>query len=286
MIIDLEQGISIAQRSLYRTFVGADTEGVSTRELMREQAMHPSMSDVTYCDWGEGIDLAKDGPDIEVVTELIETRKPDVVMIDPVYKLFLGRNVNEQEELGAFISAIDKLRQKHQFAIILPMHPRKPPSQGGSFDMHSLYGNAIWSWWAETILMIKRGEGNETKLQFEKDRPGDLLNRAPWNLTYDIAKGFRKLPGPGGEDDEPRNWTDRVWQLVRKDSPRYLSRKEMVMVLNTGLSNIINATNNIEKGHAMGLEKYRGLVMSKEGSANLYAFQPVKPEVRIIEEDE
>lgn len=281
LIVDLEQGVSIAQQSVMKAFYPADYEpGESVPDIIDTMELGEHMDRIHYADWQEGVTLSEPGPDLDVLEEIIARERPDVVMVDPVYKLFMGSDTNENVVIGAFIREIDKLRVRYGFALILPMHPRKPPGAGGgTFTMHDLYGSAIWSWWAVVVLLLKRSVENTTELRFEKDRTATLPVFTKWTLEYTANEGFRRVMGEADESgvtSQPAH--RRIWGLLQQAAPTLLSRKDIEVALKIPPKTVIRATDRLAKAHADG--EYPGLVVDQGPSgANMYGFSSTSSKV-------
>lgn len=288
LIIDLEQGMSVAQRNVYQSFTGKEAKhGESVRDLAAGMSFGDHMHACLYCDWQEGVNLTQGTPDIEVVEELIDAERPDIVLVDPVYKLFLGANVNEQEVISAFIKAIDDLRAKYGFAVLLPMHPRKPmQGTGNRLTMHDLYGNAIWSWWAETVILVQRTTGNGTIMRFDKDRLGEMQAGEEWTLTYAPGKGFTRVL-KGGEDPGTLPAHEKVWRLLQEMNGELLSREDIQKMLGMPRPTVIKATSHLKQINELHGE-YDGLVITTgTNRGNLYAYRPSSEKLvmkKIVEE--
>ena len=273
LIIDLEQGISIAQQAVMKAFYPDDYDPMeSIPDLIDTTELGEHSERIRYADWQEGVTLSEAGPDLEVLEEEIAALRPDVVMIDPVYKLFMGSDTNENVVIGAFIREIDKLRVKYGFALIMPMHPRKPPNTGGTFTMHDLYGSAIWSWWAVVVILLKRSVENSTELRFEKDRTSTLPTFSKWTLTYTPRDGFRRLMGEADESgvtSQPAH--RRIWSLLQQSAPHMHTRKDLEITLKINPKTVIRATDRLAKAHDDG--EYPGLVVDVGPTgANVYGF--------------
>jgi hypothetical protein len=277
-IIDLEQGLSVAQRRVYEAFTGKPAVGVDLQEQMKLIKMSDNeWENVLYADWQEGVDLSNPGPDLDVVREFIESCKPDVVMIDPIYKLFMGSDLNEQVVISAFVREIQKLRNEHGFALILPMHPRKQGMNPTGLTMHDLYGAAIWSWWAEQIVMIHRPrETDGSRLTWEKDRLSESpIPGSKWNLEFEPGRGFRRVAGDA--PDKGDRWTDQIWQWLQKPEQRgkFFSTGQIKDALGIPKSSAERAFPSLARKKDMGLMD--GLIIRKDGRWHMYAYRPDNP---------
>ena len=274
-IIDLEQGLSVAQRRVYEAFVGRPTNGVPLRELMANVKMSDNeWEHVLYADWQEGVDLSSPGVGIDVVREYLEIARPDVVMIDPVYKLFMGSDLNEQVAISSFVREIQRLRTEYGFALILPMHPRKPGVAPQGLTMHDLYGSAVWSWWAEQIIMLRRPANSlQSILGFEKDRIGDgppIGSR--WNLDFTPGKGFRRAAEDAGDDQGSTRRRIWAWLQTPENRGRGFTRSEIQKALNIPESTAKTQLGEMKRMMEAG--RYEGLSIYRDGHPLVYAYKP------------
>jgi hypothetical protein len=280
LVIDLEQGVSIAQRRVYEAFTGEPVRQHDLTDLVADMDFPELWDRVIYADWQEGADLFEAGPDIELVDELLTEHKPDVVLIDPIYKLFMGRDMNEQVEISNFVREIQKLRTKHGFALLLPMHPRKMGQLAGNLSMQDLYGSMIWSAWAENIVMVQREEGNLTKLRWEKDRQGEspAVKGEKWTLTFEPGRGFRRDSSEA--DKRGPKLSERIWEFLQAPGRRgeWFTNKELAHYLGLGEDpqrTVAKATLRMEKRKAQDGTRYPGLRADHDRSGgNLYTYMP------------
>jgi hypothetical protein len=277
-IIDLEQGMSVAQRRAYESFTGDHLGLRHLPDIVADMDFPEFWERVSYADWQEGVDLSKPSAALEVVGEQIERQRPDVVMIDPIYKLFLGQNLNEQEVVSGFVKHIGELRRKYNFALLLPAHPRKMGQLGGSLSMHDLYGSAIWSWWAEIVVMVQREEGNVTKLRWEKDRLGEGPVGKTWTLTFEPGRGYRRDSLEA--DNRGPSISTRIWEFLQEPSRRgeWFTNKDLAHALRLGEDpqrSVAKATVRMEKRKMQDGTQYPGFRVDHEsGSEKLFTYMP------------
>lgn len=257
--LDLEQDVDTAKRRVGETWYGKKyVHGESDLIALMKDA--EEFERVTYYLWGEGVNLAEPGVGRDAFQQVIEERQPDVLVVDPLYKLLWG-NPNEAETIMKVVMFIDELRVKHGCAVVLPMHMRKPGKAGGAtFSMHDLYGAALWSWWAEVIVGLRRvGEGRQSELHFFKDRQGDLPMHTHWTISLDERLGWVN----DAESMSARTWENRIWEMLQKpeNTGRWMTRKEIKAWFGDEASEatIRNETQRMMKNRNMGVEAYRAL---------------------------
>lgn len=94
--------------------------------------------------------------------DTIEELRPEVVILDPVYK-FMSGSITDPNSVGNFVRSLDKLIADYNCALILLHHTRKPPvgqlqeASGASDDM---VGAQTFSSWADTVLKIQPKGGD------------------------------------------------------------------------------------------------------------------------------
>jgi hypothetical protein len=284
LIIDLEQGISIAQRRVYEAFTGYPVGHHDLLDLVADMDFGKHWENIIYADWQEGADLFEEGPDLELVDELLTEHAPDVVLIDPIYKIFMGRDMNEQVEISRFVKEIQKLRTKHGFALILPMHPRKQGQMSNGLSMQDLYGSMIWSAWAENIVMVQREEGNRTKLRWEKDRQGQspAVTGDKWTLTFEPGRGFRRSVD---EADEKRSATRDIWKFLQRIELKgvWFTRHELAEALDLTQDAVDQATKRMDKRKKEDGSEFPGLLSEERRGKRRYSYMPEGDDVVIDE---
>lgn len=242
VFVDLEQGVGVAQQAVMRALypkhyrkdvpVHEQVEGIDLGEVARR---------IHWCDWREGADVDGIGPMFEQLEKLIDEHEPALVVMDPVYKLMLGRNVNEAEVVGQLVSLIDGIRSRHpEVAWLIPMHPRKPPmGHGPALKTSDLYGSAMWGWWASVVLLIWRGEGRTATLRRDKDRhDGDTLGN--WSVFLNPEGRFQRDPKEAGDVDDRSD--KRIWEWFQESPGRLFTREQIAEMLGIPHPTVIKAT--------------------------------------------
>jgi hypothetical protein len=77
-----------------------------------------------------------------LVERLIAEVKPDLVILDPLSHLLLG-NESSAETMQEFLQILDDIRAKHQLAILLIHHFRKPREKQQARTPHDLSGSGL-----------------------------------------------------------------------------------------------------------------------------------------------
>jgi len=84
--------------------------------------------------------------------------KPDVVIIDPVYKILSG-NISDSYDMMKLLDNFDDLMDRHNFSLILVTHTRKPKvdEEGDPIDrgLEEIMGSSYLPNWVDGALGIK-----------------------------------------------------------------------------------------------------------------------------------
>ncbi|KKN29148.1 hypothetical protein LCGC14_0847030 [marine sediment metagenome] len=115
------------------------------------------------------------GHDHKLMKDLIDKHEPDVLMLDPMYKLFHG-DINSNEAVGTFFEKLEELQAHtdNRMAIVLNHHKGKQTfsvlgkliNRGSEDSLGASYiGN-----WLDTGLGLKRTGDEEIKLSFDDIR--------------------------------------------------------------------------------------------------------------------
>lgn len=224
LVIDAEQGL----RTIHRRM---DEMGLGDRE------------DSWYWRIPEGLALDSEEIDVTTLEATIAEIRPDVVLADPLYKLHRG-DANDARQAAAVMRHFDDWRARYHFALIVPMHPRKPPNTGGTFTKDEIAGSAAWIWGAEVVLGLRRSEGSASVLHFWKDRDGEIETPAKWLLSYERERGFRRI-------DEGHHEPSAVALLMKhmsKASPERFTLDALAAMINRETGTTRKALRELERG--------------------------------------
>ncbi len=176
LVIDAEQGLRTIKRRLEEA------------NLMDSEA-------VDYVRVPDGLSLDSDPVDVAAVERVLDARAYDVVLADPLYKLHTGDS-NAEREAVDLMCTFDTWRDRYGFALVLPVHCRKPPI-GVKFSINELFGSTAYTRGAEVVIGLRRLNDGYSHLYWFKDRDGDLEIGDKWGLMFDRANGFRRDPNDG-----------------------------------------------------------------------------------------
>lgn len=149
----------------------------------------------------QGIDLGR-VEDRMRLRRLCQITQPDLLVIGPAYKMYLGGGNQREEDLARIVvSALDALREEFGFALILEHH--QPKGNGGNRDAAPI-GSSLWMRWPEFGLGLKLT--NES----------DFNNRQAELIHWRGGRDDRPWPAylsSGGPGELP--WLDKVGMGIR-----------------------------------------------------------------------
>jgi AAA domain len=175
LVLDAEQG----RRTVKRRFVEAGLHELSEKiDLIHEP---------------DGLSLDSSARHVQEVESILASGRYDVVFADPLYKLHRGE-ANDERRAVDLMRLFDSWRERFGFALVLPMHCRKPQA-GQKFSIHDILGSSGYTRGAEVVVGLQRVSRGYAFLYWWKDREGDLgcLNER-WGLLFDQERGFRRDP--------------------------------------------------------------------------------------------
>lgn len=172
LIVDLEQGLRTLKRRI------------------AEAALDES-EDVDVLRLPEGIALDSDVPRREELHEIVAGGGYAAVALDPLYKAH-GGDSNDERAMVDLMRILDGWRAEHGFALLIPMHMRKPPPAGGTLTMHDIFGSSGLVRGAEVVVGLERLSPGMSRIHFWKDRDGDLPVGEKWMLTFDREQGYQR----------------------------------------------------------------------------------------------
>ena len=169
LVIDAEQGLRSIKRRL-------------------REARLDNVDEVDYMRVPDGLALDRDESEIAALEQILAEGGYSVVLADPLYKLHAGDSNAERESVD-LMRTFDTWREVFGFALVLPVHCRKPP-QGAKFSMHEMFGSSAYLRGAEVVLGLQMLREGFSRLHFFKDRDGDLPLGAVWSLLFDREHGL------------------------------------------------------------------------------------------------
>lgn len=175
LIIDAEQSVPDIQRLASET-------GMSGSE------------DIHYISVPDGMNLGESTNDALQVERIIEQLRPDVLVVDPAYKVAAIDSNNEREVVD-LMRLFDRWRAEYGFAFVMPVHTRKgdKKSPTGQPTLDDIFGSGAFSRGAEVVLGLRQGEPGFSRLYVWKHRPGELNKNTHVDMTFDRDTGFHRM---------------------------------------------------------------------------------------------
>lgn len=144
----------------------------------------------------QGLDLSSPN-DRLALHYLAQTLRPDMLMIGPVYKLYVGGANSREEDLARLVTAeLDRLREEFGFALVLEHHS---PHAAPGVKQRSVrpIGSSLWLRWPEFGIGLSPADGTQIE-----DRQADVRH---WRGARDERSWPRSLEA--GQDGE-MPWVD------------------------------------------------------------------------------
>ena len=190
LIVDAEQSIPDIQR------------------LAAETGLEDSES-IYYIHVPDGLQLGDSTNDAIELERAIESLRPDVVIVDPAYKV-ASIDSNNEREVVDLMRLFDRWRAEYGFAFIMPVHTRKSDKKnpGGTPALDDIFGSGAFSRGAEVILGLKAVQSGYSELYVWKHRPGGLERGDTYGMKFVRDVGF-----DGHAKDKAKNTDDEVAAL-------------------------------------------------------------------------
>jgi putative DNA primase/helicase len=223
LIVDLEQGLRTVQRRLRLS-------GLS------------ECAGLDYLRVPDGIRLDQSPAERAELEAIISRGEYDVVVIDPLYKAHGGDSLDERAMVD-LMRVLDAWREEYGFALVIPMHMRKPPSgpQGkGTLSMHDVFGSSGLIRGAEVVVGIERLEESRARLHFWKDREGDLPVGTKWVLKFSAEDGYEVV-----SEGKMQTIDDRIVTALREANGAGMTKKEIAAHLELGERTVEAHTKNL-----------------------------------------
>lgn len=142
---------------------------------------------------------------VHLFNHYVEQHKPDVLVIDPMYKIVSG-NLLQQIDVQKVLDNIDLMIAKHGLSVVIIAHTRKGMMDMGEWGSDDLIGSSILSAWADTIVKAERKGGDRLDIKFDVVRHAEeeleqrevVFNRE--TLEFSVIDTMR--PSSDGEKKE------------------------------------------------------------------------------------
>lgn len=165
------------------------------RDVARRRGQNPQ-DHMTLARYPQGLNLG-DPIDRLELHRLCMLANPDLLVIGPAYKLYVGNANSREEDLARTVtSVLDGLREEFRFALMLEHH--SPHASGDQKRTVRPIGSSLWMRWPEFGVGLAPQEGTtlDDRKAMLKHWRGARADR-PWPSTLE----------PGGPGNLP--WIDR-----------------------------------------------------------------------------
>lgn len=141
-----------------------------------------------------------DGDSFEILKNWVDKIKPDLLVLDPIYKFLRFADENSHSSMRLVFERLDELKAMG-CAILIVHHNRKAAAgESDSTSMGAARG-AGWEEWADSIIALRRDNTNKNrvKMSFElrnaEEPPDIVVDRDPetmWGVMTEIAVDRRQ----------------------------------------------------------------------------------------------
>jgi len=237
--------------------IGADREGRRPKVLiidaeqslpdiqrLAEETGLTDSEDIVYCSVPDGLDLMEGSHDAAEVEEIIEEIRPDIVVVDPLYKA-ARIDSNDERQAVDLMRLFDRWRATYGFAFVMPVHTRKgmkTPQGSAGFSMDDIFGSGAFSRGAEVILGLRRPGPGYSKLHIFKHRPGMIDAGIVIDMRFDRQTGFSRM-----ERDDGKSMTEMVVSLLALN-PEGMTLDEIAESMGRTKESVRHALRGAEEG--------------------------------------
>jgi RecA-family ATPase len=103
----------------------------------------------------------------------IEQYKPDVLVVDPLYKVLSG-NLLMGLDVQRLLDNLDGMIAKYGLSVVIIAHTRKGMADMGEWGSDDLIGSSYLSNWADTVIKIERRGSDRLAIKFDVVRHAEL----------------------------------------------------------------------------------------------------------------
>lgn len=135
---------------------------------------------------------------VEFLKQRLDAIHPEVVVIDPLYKVFLG-DILSAKDAESFTHTMDEVIDEYGITLVIVHHSRKSGENDHGVLQEGL-GTIVWTAWFESIVRLKKSgpdlvyleaELRNSKREFEGTRL--RLNRELFCFERDVFKSTEDL---------------------------------------------------------------------------------------------
>lgn len=171
LVIDCENGQAKHQRR-YRRIIGA----VDAVRAMHQAEAIPWSKRLWIEFRPAGIDLLK-ASDETWLENVVASVGPDMLLLGPLYKLH-NTNINDGEAARRMIDVLDRLRERHGFALLTEAHPGHGKDGTGDRMMRP-EGSSLFMRWPEFGFGLRRNKDDDRRADVVSWR-GDREEGRDW----------------------------------------------------------------------------------------------------------
>lgn len=134
----------------------------------------------------QGLNLA-DAKERLDLHHILTVTRPDLLLIGPAYKLYVGGSNSREEDLARLVTShLDALREEFGFALILEHHSPHGGNDGQQRSVRPI-GSSLWLRWPEFGLGLRPEKGTGINAR--------LAELVPWRGARDERPWPRRLHG-------------------------------------------------------------------------------------------
>jgi len=122
----------------------------------------------------------------------VKTLRPQVLILDPLYK-FHNQNENSAQEMLRIVDALDNLRRMYGLSIVFIHHHRKP-QQGEQFGAQQLRGSSVLFDYGDSYITLNYHKKGQDLLRVDfklrnAESPPSLFIKRNSELWYEVVGG-------------------------------------------------------------------------------------------------
>jgi hypothetical protein len=152
--------------------------------------------------------------------------KPTLVVVDTFARCFVGRDENSAKDVGLFVHAVDRLRERAHAAVLIVHHTGR--------DKRHERGSTALVGAADTVLRIAHSKQSGLTLFCDKQKDEDPFDPIPLRLApVELEDGVTSRVIAGGDARGPSQLPDkhrRALRLLRLVAPPGLTHAQWLMV--------------------------------------------------------
>ena len=115
-----------------------------------------------------------------VINEIDSWRRPDLIVIDPLYQTMIGK-IEDQESSSKMTASLRTLSEHYQSTILLLHHAHRVKRDDNNNIIEegddSIFGSFVWKAFPDSVLLIEKVRGNklQRRLSCNTQRMGNVI---------------------------------------------------------------------------------------------------------------